>query len=78
MGYMIGETITYNGVLLMDHEDEGCSTDSCHWLGVEWQEGKRKFTIRNKNAGYDTEKVYDIMELYEEMTFKEERVNQDL
>ena len=35
-------------------------------LGLKWEEGKRKFTITNKSAGFDTEKVYDIMELYEE------------
>ena len=51
----------------MLHKDLGNSeaSDAEH-LGLKWKEGKRKFTISNKNAGFATDRVYDIMELYEE------------
>ena len=45
-------------------------------LGLEWKEGKRYFTLANK--GY-SDKVYDIMELYQAyIAFSEDLIKHDL
>ena len=68
-GYGYYETIHYNGVKLIVHEDMYWDMDQTSTLGVEWVEGKRKFKISNedggKKIGLVTDKVYDIIELYE-------------
>ena len=65
-GFGYKEHLIYNKVWLIDYEDMHSDQDYSERLDFKWVEGKRKFTIGNPNAGFDTTKVYDVWELYNE------------
>ena len=65
-GYGYIENLYYNNLMLIDYEDESYDFSNLKMLDFKWVEGNRKFTIGNPNAGFDTTKVYDVWELYNE------------
>ena len=65
-GFGCVEDIFYDNVCIITHEDMGSANTKHYNLNLKWVEGKRKFIIRNEKSGFDTSKVYDVWELYQQ------------
>ena len=68
-GFLRFESISYNGFKIYDWEDQALEEKYVRDAGITWQEGKRKFTDRQ------SDKVYDVMKLYQAKIDHQEKVN---